>query len=242
MFDDYIFTKSRRAILNFESTPTKKLWQGIFTILSMFLLSIGMQAQTTLIGSSISGTSVADGTFSTGATFAANGWTEANEGTSQIKWAVGTAVNSGAITGNSAYVSIDGGVTNSQAGLQQARTIYFYKDVAIPAGESNIALTFDSKSAASSWNVYVAPTSVGVVGADAQTNATFAPYRLAGATTVVTGSIGATTGSNIGFLPAAMAGTTVRLIFMWTNNTGGTNPPVAIYFIKLVSRAGGAYF
>ena len=53
----------------------------------MFFFAIGLNAQTTLINPAT------DGGFNSGTTFAANGWTVANEGTGAIKWAIGTAAS-----------------------------------------------------------------------------------------------------------------------------------------------------
>lgn len=203
-------------------------------ILMLLFASTSMKAQTQLIP-------VSDGAFSSGNTFAANGWTVANEGVGPVKWVVGTAVNSGAITGNSAYISLDNGETNSYVGISGARTVFFYRDIAIPAGQTNIALTFDWKSVATSgasWQVFAAPTSFNPVGLDTQSSV---PATLSGATSITYGSINAVTQSALGFIPPSFAGTTVRLIFMWSNGSGGgTNPPASIDNISLVSRAGGA--
>ncbi|MCF6130500.1 T9SS type A sorting domain-containing protein [Flavobacterium sp. AS60] len=212
-----------------------KLLKGFALLILMTVFSIsGMQAQTTLINPA------AEGGFNSGSTFAANGWTVANEGIGAVKWVVGTAVNSGAITGNSAYVSLDNGETNSYVGISGARTVFFYRDVVVPAGETNIALTFNWKSVASAtstWQVFAAPTTYTPVGTDLQTSV---PATLTGATSITYGSVNAVTQTAFGFVPASFAGTTVRLIFMWSNsNGGGTNPPAAIDNISLVSRAGG---
>ncbi|WP_284653844.1 T9SS type A sorting domain-containing protein [Flavobacterium terrisoli] len=205
---------------------------ALVVLLLLFALS-SMKAQTQLIP-------VSDGAFNSGSTFAANGWTVANEGVGPVKWVVGTAVNSGAITGNSAYVSLDNGDTNSYVGISGARTVFFYRDIVIPAGETNIALTFNWKSVASAtstWQVFAAPTTYTPVGTDLQTSV---PATLAGATSITYGSVNAVTQTAFGFIPASFAGTTVRLIFMWSNgNGGGTNPPASIDNISLVSRAGG---
>lgn len=202
-------------------------------VLMLLFTIIGTHAQTQLISAS-------DGAFDSGDTFAANGWTVANEGAGAVKWVVGTAVNSDAISGNSAYVSLDNGVTNSYVGISGARTVFFYRDIAIPAGQTNIALTFDWKSVGtttSTWQVFAAPTSYTPVGTDLQTTV---PAAIAGITTVTHGSVNAVTSKAVGFIPSSFAGTTVRLIFMWTNsNGGGTNPPAAIDNISLVSRVGG---
>jgi hypothetical protein len=293
-----------------KSRSKKPKWNS-FYLMIVFLIfaTFNAQAQTTLINPAT------DGGFSSGSTFAANGWTVANDGTGSVKWEVGTAVtasNSGTtqattatgmtlnstsvtlaatnlnitigqlvtgnniplntyvstisgttltltqaatasittavtltfgalsanISGNSAYVSFDGGASNSYVGAGSTRTIYFYKDVTIPAGETNIALQFNWKSVGTGWQVFAAPTSVTPVGADTQLSV---PATIAGATSLFVGNISnAVTQKAMTFVPPSFAGTTVRLIFMWSNGaSGGTNPPAAIDNISLVSRAGG---
>ena len=217
-----------------EATQKRQSVQGFTLMLLMTVFSIfGMQAQTTLINPAT------DGGFNSGSTFVANGWTVANEGVGAVNWVVGTAVNSGTITGNSAYVSIDNGDTNSSVGFSGARTVYFYRDIVIPAGQTNIALSFNWKAVGTSWQVFVAPTSVTPTGTDLQLSV---PATLAGATSVTYNNA---TGNGItqnafGFIPPSFAGTTARLIFMWSNGSGGgTNPPAAIDNISLISRVGG---
>ncbi|WP_158592549.1 T9SS type A sorting domain-containing protein [Flavobacterium sp. 102] len=207
---------------------------GFALVVLMLLFALTtMKAQTQLIP-------VSDGAFDSGSTFAANGWTVANDGVGPVKWVVGTAVNSGAIAGNSAYISLDNGETNSYVGISGARTVFFYRDITVPVGQTNIALSFNWKSvgtSGASWQVFAAPTSYTPVGTDLQTTV---PATLAGATSITYGSINAVTQTAFGFIPPNFAGTTVRLIFMWTNgNGGGTNPPAAIDNISVVSRAGG---
>jgi hypothetical protein len=200
---------------------------GFGYLVLMLFAVMGMQAQTPLISAS-------DGAFNSGATFAANGWIVANEGTGLVKWTVGTAVNSGVIAGNAAYVSLDNGESNSSAGIPTPRTVYFYRDVVIPAGETNIALSFNWKSFGTTWQVFTAPTSVTPVGSDTQLN------TIPGATLLMAGTSNAVTQNAFTFLPASLAGTTTRLIFMWSNfGGGGSNPPAAIDNISLASRVGG---
>ena len=235
MMKNYIFEVAKSRLL--KSTFEKGYLKTYCFFAILFFSITCLNAQTTIINPAT------DGGFNSGATFAANGWTTANDGTGLVKWEVGTAVNSGAIAGNSAYVSLDGGASNAYVGLSTGRTIYFYKDVAIPAGETNIALSFDFKSAVNSWQVFVAPTTVTPVGTDAVTNTATGSlpltYPLTGATPINLGLVSTTTSKSTGFIPASFAGQTVRLIFMWTNGTGGTNPPLAIDNISLVSRVGG---
>ncbi|MGL2967586.1 T9SS type A sorting domain-containing protein [Flavobacterium sp. XGLA_31] len=200
-------------------------------VVLLFLFAVtGMKAQTILINPAT------DGGFNSGSTFSANGWTVANQGAGKTKWAVGTAVSSGAITGTSAYVSLDEGETNSAAGITGGRTVYFYRDVAIPAGQTNIALTFNWKSVGTTFQVFAAPTSVTPVGTDVQLNT---PITIAGATTIFTATTNAVTQNGFAFVPPSFAGTTMRLIFMWSSSGSTTNPPAAIDNISLVSRTGG---
>ena len=72
------------------SFQTKKQQNGMLQIALCFFLFFSvfvLQAQTTLINPAT------DGGFNSGTTFAANGWTVANEGTGPIKWALGTAAS-----------------------------------------------------------------------------------------------------------------------------------------------------
>jgi hypothetical protein len=58
----------------------------VLMVLMLLFAVTGMQAQTQRIPAG-------DGNFSNGSTFAANGWTVANQGVSPVKWAVGTAAS-----------------------------------------------------------------------------------------------------------------------------------------------------
>jgi len=83
--------------------------KNIFNLVtSIFLLLIFQQnifSQTLLIDPA------GDGGFSNGSTFTANGWTDANS--TNNPWVIGTAIIGTPYTGNSAYVSTDGGTTFS---------------------------------------------------------------------------------------------------------------------------------
>jgi hypothetical protein len=229
MFNNYFSKDSSLSILlcGKRSIKQKLKPNGFGTLVLMLLFAVtGLHAQTQLIP-------VSDGAFNSGATFGANGWTVANQGTGPVKWTVGNAVSSGAIAGNSAYVSLDNGETNSAAGIATARSVYFYRDITIPAGQTNIALTFNWKSVGTTWQVFVAPTSVTPVGTDTQLAA------IPGATLLLAGTSNAVTQNAFAFIPASYAGTTTRLIFMWSSFSGGNNPPAAIDNISVISRAGG---
>ena len=107
-------------------------------VLALFCLTqlININGQTTLISPT------GDGGFENGATFAANGWTEVNGATNN--WFVGAIATPSAGT-NSAYVSdnVTGATYNYTNTI--ANTVHFYRDIAFPAGQTNIVLTFNGK-------------------------------------------------------------------------------------------------
>uniref|UniRef100_UPI0037C067CA beta strand repeat-containing protein n=1 Tax=Flavobacterium sp. TaxID=239 RepID=UPI0037C067CA len=93
-------TNAVRNSLERKQKTTLHFMLGFF----MFFAFCGLQAQTTLINPAT------EGGFNSGSTFAANGWTVANEGTGPIKWALGTAASgitaSGATTSGSATFTL----------------------------------------------------------------------------------------------------------------------------------------
>ncbi len=200
----------------------KKIYTLIVTLISFSAFS-----QTTLINPATVGG------FESGATFAANGWTVVNAATNV--WAVGTASFNSGVRG--AYVSNNSGTSNAYTN-STSQTSHFYRDVAIPAGEASIVLSFNWKGNGESGYdrllVYTAPTSVTpVAGTPASSSTT-----LTGATLVGTYNSQTTWQSTSITLDPALAGTTVRLIFTWQNDGSlGTDPPSSIDNISLVSSA-----
>ena len=84
-----------------------------------------------------------DGGFESGGTFAANNWNVVNSLTGTNLWEVGTATaKNGA---NSAYISNDNGTTNAYDN-NTAGISHFYRDVVIPAGATNLTLSFNLRS------------------------------------------------------------------------------------------------
>jgi hypothetical protein len=73
----------------FKTKPSMNLLGMLALLLTCFVTNT--QAQTTLIGTGTGATGGGD--FSKGSTFAANGWTVANQGSGATKWVVGTAVS-----------------------------------------------------------------------------------------------------------------------------------------------------
>ena len=91
-----------KVLQYFVAQSQSKLIYGTMLILSLFCFSESFSQNQRI--------PLSDGSFSTGNTFAANGWTVANEGTSPVKWALGTAASgfssSGTTTSGSATVTL----------------------------------------------------------------------------------------------------------------------------------------
>jgi hypothetical protein len=213
----------------------QRLFVEIALVLLIILLGvIRVNAQTTLINPS------GDGGFNNGTTFTANGWTVANEGNNDSKWEVGSA---GSMSGTAAYISNDGGATNTYSSYA-GRTVFFYRNVTVPAGQTAMKLTFNSKSGASygaGWQVWAAPITQTITGSDNETtgSALNANATWEGATLISYNHAEQTTATaTTAFIPASFAGTTFRLIFVWTINpwSEAVAPAMAIDNISLTSR------
>ncbi|WP_293871816.1 IPT/TIG domain-containing protein [Flavobacterium sp.] len=149
-----------------------------------------------------------DGGFESGITFAANNWSVANGGNPKRNWYVGTGqsgftgLRCAFIGNNTTTVGTDG----------SARIQHLYKSITVPAGATNIQLSFKYKQAVSDYaagiyydyiSVYtdvVAPTGGTAPGG----TLVFGPYPNANTTTFTTQSA---------TLSNALAGTTTNLIF-----------------------------
>ncbi|MFN0174063.1 MAG: beta strand repeat-containing protein, partial [Saprospiraceae bacterium] len=203
--------------------------------------SVNITAQTTLISPT------GDGGFENGATFAANGWTEANAAFNGLNnnWFVG-AVSTPSAGANAAYVSNDVAGATYNYLVTDVSTAHFWRDVTFPAGETNIVLTFKWKTFGEASfdyvTVYSMPTSNTPI-ADSPAGAFQSwlqiPVAYPGAVIHCTPpnlNVQAAYQTQTICLPAAYAGTTRRLVFMWSNDPSvGTQPPGSIDEISLVS-------
>jgi hypothetical protein len=204
----------------------RHIMKKLFTI-SAVALGIIAGAQTTLINPATGGG------FESGATFAANGWTEVQVGGGAAnKWFVGTATTFAGT--RSAYISNNGGTGNVYNNAQ-SRIQHFYQDVTFPAGEPYVTLSFrwkgDGESCCDYMQVFLVPTSTTPVGG----------------TALATGQIGGNYNTQTAWqtatisLPCNVAGTTQRLVFSWRcDGSVGNNPPNAVDNISLVSSATGS--
>ena len=75
------------GVTSFQTQKKQKSILHVMFAFFMFFFVIGVQAQTTIINPAT------DGGFNSGNTFAANGWTVANQGVNPSKWVIGTAVS-----------------------------------------------------------------------------------------------------------------------------------------------------
>lgn len=237
-----------------ESSRFKKRSRNLnnFVVaLAMFIVSgFSLQsfAQTVLINPA------QEGGFELGNTFAANGWTAVNASTNT--WSVGS-VPAWQTGTNSAYVTNNGGAAWAYT-TNTVQASHFYRDVAFPAGETNITLTFDWRGNGNDGNwdnlqVYVTdatvtPTTSGPIN-QATTTTGWAGYtdgttgyyltRINGTTTPTTTTAVTYTFTNAQALYCA--GNTKRLVFTWKNDgADGTNPPASVDNISLISSCPGA--
>ena len=180
-----------------------------------------------------------DGGFELGAEFTDNSWTHVYSAPTQTnRWYLGTAPTG--YTGlRCAFISNDGVSYNYAL---TTSTVFLYKDISFPDGETDIRLSFDYKG----------------VG---QQSAAYLRVLLVSTSTVLYPNNPPAIGNAIGYqfynltpewtkagisIPASTAGTQKRLVFMWKNATTGYNPPAAIDNICLSSQVpspmAGAYF
>lgn len=194
-----------------------------FFFLIAFLLNLTSYAQTII-------SSTGDGGFETAGTLAGNNWTVANHGGGvRNRWFTGNPTDVGATGSRAAYISSDGG---ANYGYNNGRTSvsHFYRDVTIPAGVSQVTLSFNWKATGETdfdyLAVYLVPTSTTPAGGTALTTGQLGG-NLSGQSTYQNLSIS---------LPCSVIGTTQRLVFSWINDgSDGSTPAGAIDNISLIA-------
>lgn len=199
------------------------IFKNAFKIILMVLILISsvvhVKAQVQLISPS-------DGGFEGASTdFIGNGWTTVQGADNRI-WRVGTAASSSS-GANSAYT----GTATNYNGLNLARTNHFYRDIAIPAGATNVNLSFYFRQPTIDNTYDVFYVSITDVANTPQQNV------VPGANYTILYSNTANAYTNYTqmgpFDLTAYAGTTVRLVF--SANSDGVAPVAnpAIDVIKL---------
>ena len=153
------------------------------------------------------------------------GWTLSN-GTQVNKWVIGTAVSNSPT--HSLYVSNNNGANNTYT-LEAASVVHAYKDFAVPAGTSQIYLSYDWRNAGQTGADYIRVWTVP------------ASYTPTPGTQITAGvgrqqfggnHVGQPNWTNSGPLVVnadPYQGDVVRLIFEWRNDaSGGAQPPGAV--------------
>ncbi|MCJ8152191.1 fibronectin type III domain-containing protein [Chryseobacterium sp. SSA4.19] len=151
-------------------------------------------------------------------------------GTLTNKWFYGSATGN---TGNSLYISDTDGTTNTYD-TGSSSIVHAFRDIIVPAGTSDATLSFDWKGEGeSNWDflrVWMVPV-------------TYVP--MAGTEITAGGGVIQIGGNfnqqaewqnyfDTGLDLSSFAGGTMRLVFEWTNDSGGgTQPPIAIDNINL---------
>ena len=172
MFINYTLKSSlwHPSVLSERIKEQKAKSAGFAVVVLMLLFAVtGIQAQTNRIP-------IADGNFSNGATFAANGWTVANEGVSPTKWALGTAASGTSQTANVTASSTAVTLTAANAGITVGRIVYgvgiptntFVSAITGTALTLSQAATITTASATLGFGVFSGGISVGTIQ---QTNA-----------------------------------------------------------------------
>lgn len=194
------------------------------TLLVLLLSSLLGLSQVTLIDPN------GDGGFETGATFAENGWSTAQQNGPNRKWYSGTGQTG--FTGNRcAFI----GTSETTVGNNNsARTVHLYRPIAIPAGATNIVLSFKFKQEISD---FISPTYYDYItvstGTDTPTNTNvfstgtlqFGPFPNADVVDFTTQTI---------TLPNSLAGTTTNLVFTFISDDLNPRGQPAIDDVSLV--------
>lgn len=164
-----------------------------------------------------------------------HGWA-LNNGDQTNRWVVGSATGN---TGNSLYISNDGGTTNAYS-TSSSSVVQAYRDIVVPAGTFMGTISFDWKAegeSSSSGIYYYDYFRVWLVPAS---------YLPVAGTQITSGAGRIQLGGNFNQEDewqqyenteldlSGFAGSTMRLVFEWRNDSGsGTQPPAAIDNIEI---------
>ncbi|RZJ65381.1 MAG: T9SS type A sorting domain-containing protein [Flavobacterium sp.] len=174
----------------------------LYLTLVLMLLTISAGAQTLI-------SPTGDGGFETGATFAANNWSVANEANNLNRlWQIGTG-QAGYTGTRAAFI---GNSSTTVGSATAARAVHLYRSISVPAGAVNIQLSFKYKQATADYSfstfydyITVSTSAATPVGGTASGGAIqFGPYPTVAVSTFTTQSV---------TLPNSLAGTTTNLIF-----------------------------
>jgi hypothetical protein len=226
-----------------NSKLTNKIKSILLTLSSITILAFNFigYSQTTIIDSS------GDGGFESGTTFATNNWiSNTPTSTTSNQWVCNTGATSGFSGTRCAYISNNRSATPPPHTYTNTatRVSHLYKDISIPAGESNINLSFswivDGEGIYDYMRIWIIPQTFNpVYGTQITTTGTAPTGRIQ-----IGGNFSEQyTWTNSTFqLPTSYAGTNVRLVFEWRNDGSlGGNPPVGLDDISLTSDTNSTY-
>jgi hypothetical protein len=228
-----------------------KRWLLTF-IAPLALLSSTLQAQTVLVNPAT------DGGFEIGTgSLTDNGWTQVSAAANDT-WYTGTGLTSGSYMFPSntrcAYISKDvGGTTWSYVTTVSPNAAHIYKDVTVPAGQTQVTLSFKYQLNGTNNTklmVYVCPSNAVPVTTEPQSNGgtvsnngwgagTGVPVLLfSAATPQPAGTQTFTASIPASFLNNCNNATSFRIVFTSFRNSSGTSnlPPPAIDSISIVSQ------
>lgn len=210
----------------------------LLTAFASTMVLFGVKAQTTLISPT------GDGGFENGSTFAANNWS-VTSGSQVNQWVVSTNATAGFTGSNCAYVSDSYSTTTTHSyNVNSSSVVHFYKDITVPAGETNIQLSFNwlcdgEGTAFDRMRIWLVPAAFTPTAGTQVTSTGTAPSGRVqvGLTNY---NLQPTWANASVIIPAAYAGNSFRLIFEWRNDgSSGTMPPAGIDNIKLTSSSCG---
>ena len=157
------------------------------------------------------------------------GWT-LSSGSQANKWAIGTGINNGGT--HALYITDTNGDTNTY-NVTGTSVVQAYKDFVIPAGATQLDLTFDWRSLGEVQDyirVWTVPTTFNPVVGTQITALANSRIKIGNDLN----SIPTFTTQNYTVNATPYAGSTMRLVFEWRNNNAtGNQPPAAIDNVKL---------
>lgn len=151
----------------------------------------------------------------------ANNWSIVN-GTETNKWFIGNVVNNGGA--NALYVSNNASGTNNDY-THTTSTVHAYRDINVPAGTTEVVVSFDWKGGGENGYDYIRVAAVPLTYVPvAGTQITAANSGGVVVIDNIQGSAAFTTYAGA-FNATQFAGQTVRLVFSWRNDFGGGVQP-----------------
>ncbi|MDI1315665.1 immunoglobulin domain-containing protein, partial [Flavobacterium sp.] len=210
---------------NSSSTTRMKWLLSLMLFFAICFSGNNLKAQTVLL----SGTG--DGGFETGTTFTANSWTYVGSGTRT--WQVGTAGGAQGVT-RAAYA----GAAANANGINANVVHHFYRDIAIPAGATNVFLNYFYKQIAvdNTYDFFYVSTTT-TANTPSSGTVPGAGYNIRFTNT-------ATVYSAFTAMPqinlTSLAGTTVRIVFSFKSDGIAPHVSPTVDNVSLVYTAGVA--